>query len=89
MLKALEAAKVSPKVWRLNSWVGVCWDSGRQAKMARNPRGQGLGQSLWDVSLLCSPTLDATAYVIQGNLQVLRIIRGCFLQKIPDLHKSL
>lgn len=51
-------------------------------------KSHGLGQLLWDLSP-CSSTLDRRAHVLQGNLQVLWLSCSCFLQKIPDLHKSL
>lgn len=68
---------------------GVCWARGRQTRAPKNPRGQGLGQSLWDMSLLCSPTIFHSFFILKGNLQVPCFTCSSFLQKVPDLGKSL
>lgn len=50
--------------------------------MPRNPSSQVLQQSLWDVSLLCSHILGATANVLHGNPDVLWVIHGLSLKKM-------
>lgn len=65
-----------------NLQVQVCWDHGRPARMPRNPGSQVLQQSLWDVSLLCSHILGATANVLHGNPDVLWVIHGLSLKKM-------
>lgn len=87
MLKGLEPSAVSPNACS-NSWVGLCWDSGRWARTARNARRQGLAGAV-AVGCVPFPTLEPHARVLQGNLPVPWIGHEGFLQQLPDLHKSL
>lgn len=85
MLEALETAKVSLRTWR--QFVGWCLLG--QWETDKNPRGQGLGQSLWDMSPLCFPTIFHSVFILEGNLQVLCFPCSSFLQEVPDPGKSL